>query len=199
MYWPHSFAGMVPPATPGIGARDVAWPSQTDVARCGVKPTNQASVKLSVVPVLPAAGQPICVAFGKPVSALTFCSRIFVASAVTPSENARCLRGRARVSTWWGGTVPWGLGVGGGPQPRAAIVEYAFAISSGETPRVRPPRPSAGYACRRVLMPMSYAVWRTALGPTSASSWAYTELSDFSVALTRLMRPAYVLPYVWTE
>ena len=35
-------------------------PTQTAVARRGVKPTNQASMFLSVVPVLPPAGQPIC-------------------------------------------------------------------------------------------------------------------------------------------
>ena len=43
-----------------------------------MKPTNQASVKWSVVPVLPPAGQPMfaCV----PVPAWMFSSRIFVAS-----------------------------------------------------------------------------------------------------------------------
>ena len=44
-------------------------------------------------------------------------------------------------------------------------------------------------------MPMSYAVWRTASGPTSSVELLRRRvLSDFSVAWTRLMRPAYVLP-----
>ena len=80
MYWPQMCAGIVPPVMPGMGMRDFAWPSQTAVARRGVKPTNHASTLPSTVPVLPAAGQPIAVAFGNPVPALTFCSRIFVAS-----------------------------------------------------------------------------------------------------------------------
>ncbi len=43
-----------------------------------MKPTNHASVFSSVVPVLPAAGQPICAPV--PVPLFMFASRIFVAS-----------------------------------------------------------------------------------------------------------------------
>ena len=53
-------------------------PTQTAVDRRGVKPTNQASMFLSVVPVLPPAGQPIAACV--PVPPWMFCSRIFVAS-----------------------------------------------------------------------------------------------------------------------
>jgi hypothetical protein len=44
----------------------------------GVKPTNQASLKLLVVPVLPAAGQPMLAR--TPVPPSTFSWRIFVTS-----------------------------------------------------------------------------------------------------------------------
>jgi len=43
-----------------------------------VKPTNQASMFLSVVPVLPPAGQPMFALV--PVPSWMFCLRIFVAS-----------------------------------------------------------------------------------------------------------------------
>jgi hypothetical protein len=36
MYTPQIFAGIVPPVMPGISTRELAWPSQTAVARCGV-------------------------------------------------------------------------------------------------------------------------------------------------------------------
>ena len=51
-----------------------------------MKPTNHASLNLSVVPVLPPAGQPM-LAF-VPVPPWMFLTRIRVASAVTPSSNA---------------------------------------------------------------------------------------------------------------
>ena len=38
-------------------------------------------------------------------------------------------------------------------------------------------------------MPSSLAVSHTFLGPTSMASWAYTELSDYSVARTRFIVP----------
>src|SRR3954469_12762878 len=92
MYAPQIGAAATPPAAPGIGSRELAWPTQTAVLRRGVKPTNQASVKSSVVPVLPAAGQPMCAAV--PVPLWTLALRIFVASAVTPSSKTflRCGR-----------------------------------------------------------------------------------------------------------
>ena len=59
----QSSAGYVPPNTGrpwncvSIGTRIVGKPFQTDVVSVGVMPTNQASTKSSVVPVLPAAGR----------------------------------------------------------------------------------------------------------------------------------------------
>ena len=53
-------------------------PTHTAVDSLGVKPTNQASMLWSVVPVLPPCGQPIWAR--PPVPPATFCSRIFVAS-----------------------------------------------------------------------------------------------------------------------
>src|SRR5256885_11210828 len=47
-------------------------------------------------------------------------------------------------------------------------------------------------------MPSLCAVSATFFGPTSRSSCAYTVLSDFSVAWTRFIVPAYVLLYVFT-
>src|SRR3954454_21386034 len=136
-------AGIVPPATPGIGTREFAWPTQVEVDRRGVKPTNHASLNSSVVPVLPAAGQPMF-AF-VPVPAWMFLRRISVASAVTPSSKARVRWGLERSSH-----LPVSLkqtfvtALGRLRQPPDAIVAYALAISSGETPRSSPPRPSAG-------------------------------------------------------
>ena len=58
-------AGNVPPATAipctfSIGICACGYPTQTIVWSCGVNPQNHASAWLSVVPVLPAAGRPIC-------------------------------------------------------------------------------------------------------------------------------------------
>ena len=80
MYAPQIGAGTAPPGRAGAERmrRSFAWPTQTAVARRGVKPTNQASVKSSTVPVLPAAGQPICAAV--PGARLDVLSRILVAS-----------------------------------------------------------------------------------------------------------------------
>jgi hypothetical protein len=56
-------AGKVPPATAipctfSIGISPPGYPTHTVVSSCGVKPENQASAWLSVVPVLPAEGRP---------------------------------------------------------------------------------------------------------------------------------------------
>src|SRR6059058_3721389 len=59
MYSPQYGAAATAPWPPGIDSRELAWPTQKAVEIFGVKPTNHASVKLSVVPVLPPAGQPI--------------------------------------------------------------------------------------------------------------------------------------------
>ena len=80
MYAPQIGAAIAPPwalGPSGYGILRVADPDRASTRR-GVKPTNQASVKLSVVPVLPAAGQPILARV--PVPLWTFCSRICVAS-----------------------------------------------------------------------------------------------------------------------
>ena len=76
-----------------------------------------------------------------------FCSRISVALAVTPSSNAR-----VRLTFQRGGQLRAAVGerhacviaVGRLRMPPEAIVAYALAISSGETPSVRPPSVSAG-------------------------------------------------------
>src|SRR3954465_12292896 len=84
MYAPQIGAATTPPAEPPPSVRrSSACPTHTAVERWGVKPTNQAAVKSSPVPVLPAAGQPICARV--PVPPVTFCSRIFVTTDVTPS------------------------------------------------------------------------------------------------------------------
>ena len=63
-----------------------------------MKPTNQASVLLSVVPVLPAAGQPmVACAAG---AARMFCSRISVAFAATPSAKIRVRLTRKRLGSY---------------------------------------------------------------------------------------------------
>src|SRR3954471_23014791 len=119
-------------------------PTQTAVDSRGVKPTNQASMFLSVVPVLPPDGQPMlaCV----PVPLWMFCWRILVASYVTPSEKAftRCTRQRLGSLS----VLPFGSTIflilrGGLGYPPLAIVAYALAISSGETPFSTPPSDSA--------------------------------------------------------
>src|SRR3954447_4780411 len=79
MYAPQIGAAATPPAAPGMDSREFAWPTHTAVERRGVYPTNHASVNSSVVPVLPAAGQPMTFA-AVPVPASTFSWRIFVAS-----------------------------------------------------------------------------------------------------------------------
>src|SRR5256885_12345567 len=74
MYAPQIGAAATPPAAPGIDSRELAWPTQTALVSRGVNPTNHASVKSSVVPVLPAAGQPM---FARvPVPAWMFSRRI---------------------------------------------------------------------------------------------------------------------------
>ena len=62
-----------------------------------MKPTNQASVLLSVVPVLPAAGHPIAACV--PVPPWMFCSRISLASAATPSVKMRTFLTRKRLGS----------------------------------------------------------------------------------------------------
>src|SRR3954469_6510691 len=75
MYAPQIGAAIAPPCALGpSGYGSFGCPTQTDVTSRGVKPTNHASVKLSTVPVLPAAGQPIWARV--PVPPWTFCSRI---------------------------------------------------------------------------------------------------------------------------
>ncbi len=51
-------AGSCPPVTLSIG-RPSSLPTQTPQTQSGVKPTNQASRQVWLVPVLPAAGRPI--------------------------------------------------------------------------------------------------------------------------------------------
>ncbi len=76
---PPSILPPVGPYMPFIDTRaSPGNPTQTAVARRGVKPTNQASMFLSVVPVLPPAGQPIWA--WPPVPLIMFCWRILVAS-----------------------------------------------------------------------------------------------------------------------
>jgi hypothetical protein len=65
-----------------------------------------------------------------------------------------------------------------------------LVISSGETPRRRPPRVSAGRPSSFVSIPMSFAVSATASGPRSSASWAKTVLSEARVAWCRLTEPA---------
>src|SRR3954471_16284747 len=102
MYWPQIWAGHVPPSMfapkniPFIEIRaEPGKPTHTAVESRGVKPTNHASMFLSVVPVLPPAGQPIWARV--PVPARMLSLRILIASLVTPSENTfvRCTRQRA--------------------------------------------------------------------------------------------------------
>src|SRR4051794_31092854 len=122
MYWPQSFAGIVPPATPGMGTRDFAWPSHTAVVRCGVKPTNHASVKLSVVPVLPATGQPPCCA-AVPVPRWTFCLRMSIAFVVTASEKTLVRLGLPRSFTLPSGNTTFLIAIGLTRQPPLLIDE----------------------------------------------------------------------------
>ena len=88
-----------------------------------MKPTNHASVNSSVVPVLPAAGQPI-VRLGAGAALVMFCSRISVALAVTPSSNARVRRTfqRAGSSLRPSGNVTRVIAVGRLRMPPEAIV-----------------------------------------------------------------------------
>src|SRR5215218_7996048 len=122
--------------------RSLGKPTQTAVDRFGVKPTNQASVLSSVVPVLPAAGQPICAPV--PVPLVMFCSRIFVASWVTPSLNALWRAGLPQLLTRPSAKRTCVIALGLLRQPPEAIVAYALAISSGETLFSRPPSTSLG-------------------------------------------------------
>src|SRR3954465_12607505 len=107
-------------------AADPGKPTHTAVESFGVKPTNHASVLLSVVPVLPPAGQPIWARV--PVPAIMFCWRISVALAVTPSEKTLVRRTRKRFgsdlpsSTWPAGKTIRLIAVGRLRSPPEAIV-----------------------------------------------------------------------------
>src|SRR3954467_2668748 len=123
------------PCTFVISTREVGEAPQTAVDICGVYPTNQASAKLSVVPVLPAAGQPMFAAV--PVPAWTFFSRIFVTVYATPSGITRLRFGLPRSADLPSGNTTLRIAFGSLRMPPAASVAYAEAISSGETPYVR--------------------------------------------------------------
>ena len=67
--------------------------------------------------------------------------------------------------------------------PLLAMVEYAYAISSGVTPSWRPPSVIAGFVEIGVRMPMRRAIRAIRRVPTCSPSWANTELSEVVVAV----------------
>ena len=96
-----------------------------------------------MVPVLPAIGQPICAAVPVPRCALA--SIALTASDVCPSVKTLIRRGLpSDLSTLPSGKTTFVIAIGLTREPPLLIVTKARVISSGETPRVRPPRPSAG-------------------------------------------------------
>ena len=72
--------------------------------------------------------------------------------------------------------------------PPSAKLWYARAISSGVAGSA--PSPIAKYPCSGVVIPSSFAVSRTLLGPTSAVSCEKTELSEYAIAWLRLIGPS---------
>ena len=112
MYSPQIGAGTCRRPTPGIGSREV-WRSRPRPrsSGCGVKPTNQASVKSSVVPVLPAAGQPIC-ARGAGAALDVLLQDLGRLVAVTPSVKTFLRCGLPRSSTWPSGNAPCVIAIG---------------------------------------------------------------------------------------
>src|SRR5437764_6514323 len=125
------------PCTLFISMRAFGYPTQTAVDIRGVYPTNHASAKLSVVPVLPAAGQPMFA--DVPVPAWMFFSSTLVTVYATPSEKTRLRLGLPRSSDLPSGKTTFLIASGSLRTPPAASVAYADAISSGDTPYVRPP------------------------------------------------------------
>ena len=125
-------AGRLPPVIPGI-ARGIGYPTQTAVTYLGVYPTNHASLKSFVVPVLPATGT-----FGRfaavPVPPRTFARRMLVTSAATPSEITFVSFGLKTVALPVGRTS---LVIGSSlrRKPPLASGAYARAMSSTLTPR----------------------------------------------------------------
>ena len=81
------------------------------------------------------------------------------------------------------------IAVAGWWMPPLAIVAYASAISSGDTPIRRPPITSAGLPSSGEVMPIACAVWSSFDQPRSAASWANTVLSETVVARVMLMSP----------
>src|SRR5205823_3004815 len=75
------------PCTEVMGISPCGYPIHTVASSDGVKPQNQASAKLSVVPVLPADVRPKYAP--RPVPLVMFSSRIRVTSAATQSDTTR--------------------------------------------------------------------------------------------------------------
>ena len=149
-------------------------------------------MKSSVVPVFPAAGQPMFAAVPVPPSITPL--RMSVTSYATPSENTRWRSPSSGSSTSPFGNSTRVTARGVLRIPPSASVAEPFAISSGVTPIRNPPIPSAGTASRVVSMPMSYAVSRTFSGPRSRSIWANTVLSEAWVASRIDIEQPHALP-----
>src|SRR4051794_25926942 len=143
-------------------------PTQVDVASLGVKPTNHAFWFLSVVPVLPPAGQPMSAR--RPVPPLMFATRIFCTSYIAAESNALWRIGLERSSTLPSGKRTSVIALGLLRQPPEAIVAYALAISSGEQQRLRPPSVSAGTPSSFDVMPSPRAAALTLAGPRASAS-----------------------------
>src|SRR2546423_4205726 len=78
------------------------------------------------------------------------------------------------------------------------MVEYAYAISSGVTPSLRPPSVIAGFVDTRVFRPIFWAIFATRRVPSFKPSSANTELSEWAVAFARVVTPEYSLSKLFT-
>jgi hypothetical protein len=166
-------AGKLPPVTPipctfRMGTRPSGCPTHTAVARCGVKPQNQASEKSEAVPVLPAAGRPIWARV--PVPFWTLSSSISLAVVATLAGTAWVIFGCACQMSLPLASQTLVMMVGSTCRPPVARVPYADAISSGLTPYVRPPSTIAGEELMGEVMPIALATFTTFCTPTSMMS-----------------------------
>jgi hypothetical protein len=153
------------PCTPFSGRSFVGSPTQVTVVSWGTKPANHASAKLSVVPVLPAAGRPESAA-AVPVPDWTFCSRIRVTTAATFASTTRFPLGCEAGSVLFPGKVTFSRMVGWCATPPSASVAYAVARSSGLIALT--PSPIVGTGFSFDWIPMLWARSATGFGPTSS-------------------------------
>ena len=194
-------AGKLPPVTvsrPPVPESDTGIPflfsfvKKTAVANCGVKPTNQALLFMSVVPVFPAAGRPRSRA-AAPVPRETTSVSAYVTVSATPFEKTLFVDGSCLYRTSPLLSMILRTNVVLARSPRAAKVAYAFAMSTADGDAV----PRTKVRSRffkfipgvRLGIPARTAASATRSTPTASSMATYAVFTDSRVASRSVISP----------